>query len=280
MNFSNLGWFLKNILLNTKKGERISRLPYYLHFPALIFRNTLLALKTLLKDILPLPYNHSSDGMKTIHNTGFMDSQVFINSNKRAQKSRGFYLKPSKNIPWRIHQLIWAGSHCIKLKGDFVECGTGKGVCMSALLESLPNWNNSGKKIWLFDTFSPLMINEEGERIDRINKGYASSYSDTVKNFSDFSNVNVIEGLLPETLTKLTSNEIAFLHLDLNHAEPEVATLKELWPRITDGGIIILDDYAWLGRERQYIAMNKLSKEFGFSILTTPTGQGIIIKQN
>ena len=101
-----------------------------------------------------------------------------------------------------------------------------------------------------------------------------------LRNFSEFSNVNVIEGLLPETLIKLTSNAIAFLHIDLNHAEPEVATLKELWPKITDGGIIILDDYAWLGREKQYIAMNKLAKELGFSILTTPTGQGIIIKHN
>ena len=209
-----------------------------------------------------------------------MNTQVFINSFKRARKSRGYYLKPSKDIPWRIHQHIWAGSHCIKLKGDFVECGTGRGVCMSALLKSLPNWQESGKKLWLFDTFSPLEINEEGERIDRINKDYASSYSDTVKNFSEFSNVNVIKGLLPETLTKLTSNEIAFLHIDLNHAKPEVATLKELWSKITDGGIIILDDYAWLGREKQYIAMNKLAKELGFSILTTPTGQGIIIKHN
>ena len=279
MNFFNLEWFFKKTFLNKKKGKRISRLPYYLQFPALIFRNTLLALKIIFKDFIPLSYKQFY-GMKTIHNTGFKDTQVFINSNERAQKSAGFYRKPSEDKSWVIHQIIWAGSHCIKLKGDFVECGTGKGVLMSALLESLPNWDDSEKKLWLFDTFSSLEINEDGESIGRINKGYASSYSDTVKNFSKFSNVNIIKGLLPETLIKLTSNKIAFLHIDLNHAEPEVATLKELWPKITDGGIIILDDYAWRGRERQYIAMNKLAKEIGFSILTTPSGQGIIIKKS
>ena len=41
------------------------------------------------------------------------------------------------------------------LEGDFVEFGTGKGFTMTCVLESLEKWNESEKKLWLFDTFKP-----------------------------------------------------------------------------------------------------------------------------
>ena len=44
------------------------------------------------------------------------------------------------------------------------------------------------------------------------------------------------------------------------------------------GGVILLDDYACAGHEKQYNAMNVLAKKLNFEILSTPTGQGIIIK--
>jgi hypothetical protein len=40
----------------------------------------------------------------------------------------------------------------------------------------------------------------------------------------------------------------------------------------------LLDDYASEGYEQQYRAINELAAELGLDILSTATGQGIVIK--
>ena len=69
------------------------------------------------------------------------------------------------------------------------------------------------------------------------------------------------------------------MHIDLNVAEAEVASLKFLWPLLTVGAIILLDDYAYANRVEQQEKMDLLGEELGFEVLTLATGQGIIKKQ-
>ena len=71
--------------------------------------------------------------------------------------------------------------------------------------------------------------------------------------------------------------KVAFLHIDLNNAAAEAGALRYFWPKVVQGGIIVLDDYAQVLSQNH--AMNVLAAELGFSILTTGTGQGIIVKQ-
>jgi hypothetical protein len=52
--------------------------------------------------------------------------------------------------------------------------------------------------------------------------------------------------------------------------------VRELWPNIQTGGIMLLDDYAQV--QQQNDAMNQLSQELSFEILTTASGQGIVLK--
>ena len=40
----------------------------------------------------------------------------------------------------------------LKIDGDFVELGTGKGFVMSCVLASIKNWDEYGKNLLLFDT--------------------------------------------------------------------------------------------------------------------------------
>lgn len=151
---------------------------------------------------------------------------------------------------------------------------------MSAVLDSIPDWNNSSKRMLLFDTFSPFGIDlttgknseEHGTR-----GTYATNVEDVAQNFSEWQRVELIKGFLPETLTQGNIQKIAFLHVDLNHAPAEVAVVRALWSRIQSGGIMLLDDYAQV--QQQNDAMNELAQELSFEILTTASGQGIVIKQ-
>jgi len=152
---------------------------------------------------------------------------------------------------------------------------------MSAVLEALPNWEDSGKKLFLCDTFQPFGVDATtGLQMTSagINPVYAENLKQVTNTFAQRKNVRFVEGLLPDSLKQLDAQEIAFLHIDLNSAEPEVRSLEILWPRLTTGAIVLLDDYAYVGSELQYEAMNRFAESRGVRILTMATGQGLLIK--
>ena len=254
-------------------GPRILKLPVLVRRPIFILRN--LRFYRLPRRI---PFTFDADGMATMAIPSFLKTSKFVSAYFRMRVASRAVVDPG--LQWRVHQAIWCAANSMKIEGDFVECGTGKGLMMSAVLDSIPDWNNSSKRMLLFDTFSPFGIDlttgknseEHGTR-----GTYATNVEDVAQNFSEWQRVELIKGFLPETLTQGNIEKIAFLHVDLNHAPAEVAVVRALWSRIQGGGIMLLDDYAQV--QQQNDAMNELAQELSFEILTTASGQGIVIKQ-
>ena len=183
---------------------------------------------------------------------------------------------------FRIHQLIWAASVAINNEGDWVELGTGKGMSMSSVLHyHHEKWNNSSKNLWLVDTFSPYDVepetsvqNKSGEK----NEFYCDDIEKLKEHFEKFNNIQFLQGLVPDCLDRLKVDKISFLHIDLNHAKPEIAGLSFLWDKLIKGGILLLDDYGGPNRRDQHDAMNKFAASHSFEILATAGGQGLAIK--
>ncbi|MHB1446809.1 MAG: TylF/MycF/NovP-related O-methyltransferase, partial [Acidimicrobiales bacterium] len=73
-------------------------------------------------------------------------------------------------------------------------------------------------------------------------------------------------------------DQIAFLHLDMNSPAPEIGALEVLFPRISSGAAIVLDDYGWKMHRRQREAHDSFAAHHGYRILELPTGQGLAIK--
>jgi SAM-dependent methyltransferase len=79
-------------------------------------------------------------------------------------------------------------------------------------------------------------------------------------------------------LPRIDSPKIAFAHIDLNCAPPEVAAMEYLWPRLVPGALVVLDDYAYRGYETQKAAMDGFAASKGVQVLSLPTGQGLILR--
>jgi hypothetical protein len=221
-------------------------------------------------------YRHRHDGVFTRNIDGFMANPRFRRAYDRAVAAAGW----DYDIPWRIHQALWCSHIAQKVDGDFVEVGTGRGFIMSAVLADFNQWTGSGRHCHLFDTFKSASLGPGGEQLDtnRPSPHYARSLADVERNFSEWPRVHLHAGDVFDTISSLQSEKIAFLHVDLNYYAPEIHVLRFLWPRISMNGVVLLDDYANEGREEQFRAMNQLSEELDFDILSTPTGQGIILK--
>jgi len=251
--------------------SKISRLPKSCQFIALVVRNLLTR---------PPKYSYAFDGIASAHNLHFFNDDRFKFATKRAIKAGGF----DYDIPLRLHQAIWCADKAMNLPADsiFVELGTGKGYVMSGILGSLDflKIDLKDKAVYLFDTFESHATDFKSEQNESLGRNiyYAESFKSVEENFSEYKNVRLVKGKLPETLETIKFKKIAFLHIDLNAPEIEIDCLKRLWDRILPGGVVLIDDYAYNGFEYTTKLFNNIAREIGVSILTTASGQGIIVK--
>ena len=227
---------------------------------------------------------YAQDGLITVHNHAFMEDQAFQLAYQRGVKSG----KVDYHFEWRVHVALWAASVAKSLRGDFVECGVNKGFLSSAIMQHL-GWNDLDKTFYLLDTFAGPAeeLLSEAERkagyAERSKRGsdigfYAQTVKDVQENFKEWTRVRIVQGTIPETLHLVDAESVSFLHIDLNCSQPEIAALDHFWPRITPGGMILLDDYAYVGFRLSKEAMDALAAKHSFKILSIPTGQGLIVK--
>ena len=228
---------------------------------------------------------YDSDGLSSVHNHDFMSDESFLKAYNRGIAAAngvdyGWY--------WRIHIGLWAGRTASNIQGDYVECGVNVGFLSSAIMTDL-NWNTLDRHFYLLDTFSgldPALVTDQERQDGIIEKNqkmiddgsYVTSVDSVRENFSEFHNVKIIQGSVPHTLRQIDTDRIAFLHIDMNCAPPEVAAVEALWPRLTCGAVVLLDDYAYSGYQPQKEAMDALAAKIGMNIASLPTGQGLIIK--
>ena len=151
------------------------------------------------------------------------------------------------------------------------------------------DWDKLGKQFYLLDTFRGMderFLSEqetatggmERNRKNLTTGFYVQGVSEVRANFSEWKNVFFIEGAIPETLPQVPTQKIAFLHIDMNCSPPEVAAARFFWDRLVPGAFVLLDDYAYHGYRPQKIAMDNFASEKKHSILSLPTGQGLLIK--
>ncbi|PYP88520.1 MAG: methyltransferase [Candidatus Angelobacter sp. Gp1-AA117] len=216
---------------------------------------------------------YMEDGLITRHTADFLHDKKFAAAYAKGKATGSWN---GSNPRWRVYTACWAAAYAAQLPGDFVECGVNRGGMALTILEYL-NFNSLNKKFFLLDTFQGF---PKGAQPSEANVGlYEDCYEDAVKTFAPYSGVVIVRGEVPGTLSQITSEQIAYLSIDMNCAEPEIAVLRELWPRLVAGAVVLLDDYGYgPAHSGQQLAFDTLSREMKFTILTTPTGQGMVIK--
>jgi hypothetical protein len=104
-------------------------------------------------------------------------------------------------------------------------------------------------------------------------------YDEVCKRFEGYPNVKVFKGFLPDVLKEGSPEKIAYLHIDLNQAPAEIATLEALFDRVVPGGLIILDDYEMFFYRAQKYAEDDWFGKRGYKVFPLPTSQGFVIKR-
>jgi O-methyltransferase len=188
--------------------------------------------------------------------------------------------------PERIASLCEAVRYIVsqQIPGDFVECGVWKGGSMMAVAYTLLALNERSRDLHLFDTFdgmsSPterdvsfegisakeLMKNSNKEDRARTSVWCYTPLEEVQQAMKQAGyspdHIHYIKGKVEETIPARSPKQIALLRLDTDWYESTRHELIHLFPRISNGGVIIIDDYGhWLGAREavdEYIRDNRI----------------------
>jgi hypothetical protein len=177
-------------------------------------------------------------------------------------------------IVWRRYILACSAYHCIQLPGDFAEFGVYIGTGMKTVMDYLGG-EAFPKSFWGYDTFDYNPV--EGHTFN----GQQDGMFEVVKErFVNYPQTKLIKGFLPDSFSQGIPDSVAFMHIDLNNYEGEIAVLEALFDRVVPGGIIILDDYEWAGIYRsQKKEEDQWFDKRGYRVFPLPTGQGMVLKR-
>lgn len=174
--------------------------------------------------------------------------------------------------PWtmtgaeRIYALIQAVRYVSAnaIPGALVECGVWKGGSMAAVARTLIQVGDLGRDLYLFDTFEG-MSEPTGKDVDYLGE----RASELIRTNPDFQcsgaplelvrrvlfdtaypkgRIHFIKGEVEETVPQRAPDTIALLRLDTDWYESTKHELAHLFPRLSEGGVVIIDDYGhWRG---------------------------------
>lgn len=179
-------------------------------------------------------------------------------------------IKRLNNIQFCIEEILKNN-----IEGDFIETGVWRGgatIFMNAVLKA--NGVNT-RQVWVADSFEGLpRPNEDKYTYDKNDRHYLvdtlAVSLDTVKNnFRKYDlltdNVNFLKGWFKDTLTSVPIKKLSLLRLDGDMYESTMDSLTNLYPKLSPGGFIIIDDWGAVNGCKQavldYRKKNNITEE-------------------
>jgi O-methyltransferase len=201
----------------------------------------------------------------------------------RVQRSIDRRVRPyTMTGPERVAALCQALAHLERrrIAGAIVECGVWRGGSMMAAALTLLHLGCTHRQLYLCDTFAGMPAPADVDRDWRGRSAAAllqqqSSERDIIAACCALEEVRAalwqtgyprdrmvfVPGRVEETLPHQAPGAIALLRLDTDWYASTYHELRTLYPRLTPGGVLIVDDYGhWQGARR---AVDDYFKERG-----------------
>jgi O-methyltransferase len=157
-----------------------------------------------------------------------------------------------------------------KLPGAIVECGVYRGGSMLAAALTLESVGDLERELYLFDTFEGMTAPtvEDGavaQRLYSLDGNTLNPIRDSIACRSPLEEVRAtmgrsgypgkrihyVKGRVEDTLPGEAPERIAILRLDTDWYQSTKHELEHLFPRLVQGGVLIIDDYGhWEGSRK------------------------------
>jgi O-methyltransferase len=202
--------------------------------------------------------------------------------------------------PWtmtgadKVYALIQAVRYVTRhqIPGDVVECGVWRGGSMQAAARTLLSVGDTTRELYLFDTFEgmpppgerdirrsddrsaeELMAEEARERslvwavatLEDVQDGFAQIPYPSER-------IHFVKGRVEETIPSEAPERISILRLDTDWYDSTRHELEHLYPRLSPGGVLLLDDYGYWEGARE--AVDEFLEQTGERLLLVRMASG------
>jgi hypothetical protein len=180
--------------------------------------------------------------------------------------------KPHTATSLERMQALYAATHYVidnSIAGDLAECGVYRGGSVMMMLGVLKQRGIADRRVWMYDTFEGMTEATEFD-IDPLgrlagplmNEDRASKETSDIWCYASIdlvrsnvqtigypmSLVEMVKGPVEETIPHRIPPTISLLRLDTDFYESTKHELEHLYPRLSNQGVLIIDDYGhWQG---------------------------------
>jgi hypothetical protein len=162
------------------------------------------------------------------------------------------FIKNSILTKARLDHMVKLMAEVKDVDGDTAEVGVLQGGSALRIADAMPD-----RRLALFDTFEGLtedVVDPDKDRqvigafsrdkFQEHQSGHFATLEYVQELFADYPNVSVYKGVFPkQNADAIADWKFAFVHLDCDTYYSVKASLEFFYPRMTPGGIILLDDY-------------------------------------
>ena len=185
----------------------------------------------------------------------------------------------------RIFALIQSVRYLLNanISGSIVECGVWRGGSMMAVAYAILQSGKPKRDLYLFDTFEGMTkpshldiscLRESAtdlfvqlKRTEQSSEWCYAPLEEVQRNLFSTGypqdNLRFIKGRVEDKLPSLAPETIALLRLDTDWYESTRHELIHLYPRLSPGGVLIIDDYGyWEGAQKatdEYLSQNNIN---------------------
>jgi O-methyltransferase len=174
----------------------------------------------------------------------------------------------------RMYALYKAVEYVIQtgIPGDFAECGVWRGGSVMMMALAAQRFGDVSRTLWLYDTFSGMTAPTSEDVQTMTGVAAVDVLAASPKTRDDpfwgvaphdvvarnlaatgypSSAIRYVVGDVMDTLPAVQPDQLALLRLDTDWHESTRHELTHLYPRLSQGGVIIIDDYGyWSGARK------------------------------
>ena len=139
------------------------------------------------------------------------------------------------------------------VEGDFIEAGVWRGGGIALMRALIGAYNIPERKVFAADSFAgiPKNVRALNDPVDLWPDRWVASLRDVQQNIARFGlldeRVEFVVGYFCDTLKTLGRRRFALIRLDSDSYDSVEESLVHLYPLLSSGGVIIIDDWHLVG---------------------------------
>lgn len=157
-------------------------------------------------------------------------------------------------------------------EGEMAEVGVYNGETAIIIAEA-----KGDKELYLFDTFNGLPETQDEDK-SFYEGQFKGSEEISKRRLSKYKNVHIYKGIFPkDTGHFIEDKKFSFVNLDVDLYKSTLECLKFFYPRMVNGGIILMHDYIWDLNTKK--AINEFFEGKPENVFELAESQAFIVKQ-